>query len=70
MRSITSAPTFRSIAARPQKYSVWDLWGLIRQRRALAELDAHLLADLGLTETEAQREAARPVWDVPSHWLK
>ncbi len=33
-----------------------------RQRRALANLDAHVLADLGLTRAEAESEAAKPFW--------
>jgi len=36
--------------------SVW------RQRRALAQLDAARLDDIGLTPTEARREASRPFW--------
>ncbi|WP_298907810.1 DUF1127 domain-containing protein [uncultured Aliiroseovarius sp.] len=39
-----------------------------RERVALSQLDAHRLNDLGLTADEAQREASRPIWDVPSHW--
>ena len=39
-----------------------------RQRRALAQLDPHLLADVGVTPTEAEAEAMRPIWDVPSNW--
>ena len=41
---------------------------LSRQRRALAALDAHLLADIGCTSQQAQREARRPFWDAPRHW--
>jgi uncharacterized protein YjiS (DUF1127 family) len=33
-----------------------------RQRRALAQLDDHLLADVGLSREQARREAARPFW--------
>lgn len=32
-------------------------------RRLLKELDAHLLKDIGLTRSEALREARRPFWD-------
>mgnify|MGYP001765411063 CR=1 FL=1 len=39
-----------------------------RDRRALLRLEPHLLRDIGLSEAEARAEAARPVWDVPSHW--
>ncbi len=40
------------------------------QRRALRELDAARLDDLGLTRAEAMTEAQKPLWDVPSHWLR
>lgn len=41
---------------------------LARQRRDLAGLDPHLLQDVGLEQTEAETEAKRPFWDVPSNW--
>lgn len=44
------------------------LAAVTRQRRALARLDAHQLADLGLSPEAAQREANRPIWDVPANW--
>jgi uncharacterized protein YjiS (DUF1127 family) len=38
-------------------------WGLRhRQRVDLAELDDHLLADIGKTREEIRRECARPFW--------
>lgn len=36
-----------------------------RTRRALAQLDAHQLADIGLTQEQASAEANRPLWDAP-----
>jgi uncharacterized protein YjiS (DUF1127 family) len=33
-----------------------------RQRRALAELDDHLLADIGVSAEQAVREATKPFW--------
>lgn len=33
-----------------------------RTRQALAELDEHLLRDIGRTPIEAQHESARPFW--------
>lgn len=33
-----------------------------RQRRALARLDPHLLADIGVSPAEAARECAKPFW--------
>jgi uncharacterized protein YjiS (DUF1127 family) len=41
-----------------------------RQRAQLAQLDATLLADIGITCRQAQSEAARSAWDVPSTWLR
>ena len=38
---------------------------LQRSRYSLADLEPHLLADIGLTSEQALREAARPVWDAP-----
>ncbi len=40
-----------------------------RQRRHLAELSVHQLADIGITREEAQTEAARPFWDLPSEQI-
>ncbi len=37
-----------------------------RQRRRLAELSDHQLADIGITREEAQIEAARPFCDLPA----
>ncbi|MDU9006340.1 DUF1127 domain-containing protein [Sedimentitalea todarodis] len=43
----------------------FDLW---RQRRALTRLDAAALRDIGLTRSEAETEARRPIWDAPESW--
>ena len=45
-----------------------NAFGVWRQRRRLVELDAHLRADLGLLESDVQREIDRSVWDVPQTW--
>ena len=39
-----------------------------RQRAALKQLDAHLMADIGLSDTDRNAELARPVWDAPANW--
>lgn len=51
------------------------LWGFVqraralsRQRRALGALPPDRLADLGLTQREAENEACRPFWDAPEWW--
>lgn len=36
--------------------------GRYRQRLDLAELDDHLLADIGVTPREARRESSTPFW--------
>lgn len=41
-----------------------------RSRRALAALTPERLEDLGLTAQQAQKEAARPIWDVPANWCE
>ena len=61
------SPLSRSISLIGATFS---LLALSRSRQALAELDARALADIGVTEAEARREATRPVWDVPVNWLK
>ena len=33
-----------------------------RQRRILLELEDHLLADIGVTREQAEREARKPLW--------
>ena len=47
---------------------VLGLAALARSRRRLIDLDDHLLRDIGLDRAEALAEAARPLWDAPSHW--
>lgn len=43
------------------------LW---RSRQRLGTLDDAALRDLGLSREEALAEAAKPVWEVPGHWLR
>ena len=45
-------------------------WALYRQRRHLAELDTHLLDDIGLDATAARQESCRPLWDAPEYWRR
>lgn len=41
-----------------------------RQRRALTKLTSEQLNDIGLTREAAQREASKPLWNVPHYWLR
>ncbi|MEP2640978.1 DUF1127 domain-containing protein [Roseobacter sp.] len=50
---------------RPGLSSYLALW---RSRRALAQLDAKALDDVGLDPATAEREARRMFWDVPQTW--
>lgn len=73
----TAAPATLSCPALPRPTRPAGLIGRIvailalgAQRRRLAELDDAALADIGLTRAEAEAEAGRPVWDVPTHWMR
>lgn len=39
-------------------------WRAYETRRQLAELDPHLLRDIGITPLDARLEAARKPWDI------
>ncbi|MEP1768680.1 MAG: DUF1127 domain-containing protein [Sulfitobacter sp.] len=47
-----------------------QITALWRSRRALAALTEDQLADVGLSASEAQAEAERPVWDAPAAWRR
>ena len=57
---------------KPRGHSVRSLiaraYGVWLTRRALARLTSAQLRDVGVTQDEADREASRPVWDVPANW--
>lgn len=61
----TTLPARNARRALPAIGALFNLW---RQRRALAALDDAALNDIGVSRNSAQTEAARPFWDVPSHW--
>ena len=42
--------------------TAWATWDRQRQRRALLDLDAHTLRDIGLTREEALNEGLKPFW--------
>lgn len=51
----------------PQKASLRLYVSVWMERRALSRMEPRTLADLGLTEAQAQAEARRPVWDLPAN---
>ena len=65
-----SANTRCHTASRPRIPGLGTLFGIYRQRRELAEMEPHRLADIGVSRAEAKEEAKRPVWDVPAHWRR
>ncbi len=65
------AATLSRRQTRPSRGFLSTLLGygaLYRQRRALARLDDQALSDIGLSRSDALREARRPVWDAPTNW--
>lgn len=63
--STRSAPRLGALLA-----TVRRMLTLRRQRAGLRHLDAHLLADIGVSRQEAEAEAERPFWDVPAGWQR
>ncbi|NOD28699.1 DUF1127 domain-containing protein [Ruegeria atlantica] len=59
---------------KPAKRSMVSLisqvFELSRQRRNLAQLDAAVLDDIGVTREEASAEAKRFIWDAPQFWKR
>ena len=55
----------RLAAARPQPAG-WNAiraaWRRYRSRQRIAELDSHLLKDIGVSFAEAEAEANKPFW--------
>ncbi len=43
---------------------------LNRQRQSLLKLDDAALEDVGISRSEALKEADRPFWDVPPSWRR
>ncbi len=43
---------------------------LRRERRRLAQLDPHLLRDIGVSQDAAIRESKRKDWDAPDRWTR
>ena len=71
MITVTAHKSINSRCA-PVQPGIWQRLGRLlavtKQRRRLADLDDHLLRDIGLTREQANQEAKRRVWDVPGHW--
>lgn len=65
----TTAMQCRPQARRQTLWSkIMDSYAVGRQRHALAQLDAHLLEDIGVSAREADVESRKPLWDAPQYW--
>ena len=66
MTYITShSATYRPARRRTGLISMLNAW---RSRQHLKALDDRALADIGISRAEADAEASRPIWDVPTTW--
>ncbi len=66
IRSIPTFPAIRSIATRGGDWftTLGRVLRAIETRRQLAEMDPRMLADIGLSRSEALEEASRAPWDL------
>jgi uncharacterized protein YjiS (DUF1127 family) len=71
MESIDNATVFSPITQPRRRVrilrAIWpvlrSIWKTARSRRELAGMDAHLLADIGVSRGEALMESKRQPWD-------
>ncbi|HWT10347.1 MAG TPA: DUF1127 domain-containing protein [Roseomonas sp.] len=64
-----SLPLSRTVPSPAQHGTGWTDWlrrvlHAIESRRHLAEMDRRMLADIGISRSEALEEAARAPWDL------
>lgn len=66
IRSIPTFPAIRSIALCGHDWlgTLGRVLRAIETRRQLAEMDPRMLADIGLSRSEALEEAGRAPWDL------
>lgn len=57
-----------ALSRRTRRLSLLDLLSFWQQRRMMRELSEETLADIGLTRQDAEKEARKLPWDVPSSW--
>lgn len=66
IRSIPIFPAARSVAVRGHDWllELGRVLRAIETRRQLAEMDPRMLADIGISRSEALEEARRAPWDL------
>ena len=62
----TAAPS-RGTRAKGFWARVWTAFSVYHERQELAHMTDHMLADIGLTREEAEKEASKPIWQLPTH---
>jgi uncharacterized protein YjiS (DUF1127 family) len=70
MRSLTLPRSHRHFSLAGILQAILSRGELRRARNRLAQLDDHLLSDIGLTREEALKEAAQKDWNAPDHWYR
>lgn len=65
-RSLSASPAIRTPAPQTAGWLAWlrRLLQAVESRRHLAEMDARMLADIGISRAEAMTEASRAPWDL------
>ena len=66
--TLTHSTTCQSHCA--ERLSFRSAINILRSRRQLNTLSDAQLRDIGITRTQAEAEAARPVWDAPASWKR
>lgn len=66
----TSRTAYPRCPRKPLVALLLSLLATRKQRRALGELDADRLDDIGITSEEAQLESRKSIWDSPGHWMR
>jgi uncharacterized protein YjiS (DUF1127 family) len=46
------------------------LYSIHNERRALAQMDASRLSDIGVSRSAARAESRRAAWDAPERWTR
>ncbi|MBP0464346.1 DUF1127 domain-containing protein [Roseomonas sp. PWR1] len=65
-RSLSTTRTIRNAAVRGTTWLDWlrRVLHAVESRRHLAEMDDRMLSDIGISRTDAMREATRAPWDL------
>lgn len=65
--AVTQGLTAAPITVAGFFHRISTAWKVASERRALADVDERMLADMGISPEGAAHESARPFWDVPGN---